>query len=509
MNKDVFFYYDESSHSRKLTSNCFLDKNFKFEFVSAIIGIPKDELSSFEDSFNKFEEKWKQFYSCKEIKSEVVIKKKKFKYGLNSFSKDTLDFFIEFFSLLLKYDVYLYLGVFNKIEYLMLQMLDSDNLYILSNLKSIVYSMTKFLCVYRPYKVLSTIPDNINEFLPLFKKFLEKRRVLNTRIHKESEETAILHLMYALDNLNKKVNLEWDYVLSFDGFKKYLSELKLNNLLLTIDEEGIGKTIESAKKDGISKVKEGKSDNYIGIRCSDFVAGFLSNFIDSVENAISYEEDSPVRNESLLGVGWFNKIDEKKFYLYKLAYRIFFSMNHSWFKYYSSCYSDGLIHFLALLKHFEEYRTYRDFLNDGVEAHQNKVNSIFIFDLLKHFEDLNPQQSFEFSDYNDKSFFYNKKGGKIFKDFEKFASLELPDEGEEIKYLVLSIGLINKTKEHLRQSIITISEKGNPKTYLLPSSLNELLEDALRKANSGIKLFPIFVKIMCKDEKISFVYSKD
>ena len=89
MNKDVFFYYDESSHSRKLTSNCFLDKNFKFEFVSAIIGIPKDELSSFEDSFNKFEEKWKQFYSSKEIKSEVVIKKKKFKYGLNSFTKDT------------------------------------------------------------------------------------------------------------------------------------------------------------------------------------------------------------------------------------------------------------------------------------------------------------------------------------------------------------------------------------------------------------------------------------
>lgn len=47
MKKDVYFFYDESGHSRKITANTMNDDDFKYDFISAIVGVEKESFSTF------------------------------------------------------------------------------------------------------------------------------------------------------------------------------------------------------------------------------------------------------------------------------------------------------------------------------------------------------------------------------------------------------------------------------------------------------------------------------
>lgn len=265
MSKEVYFFYDESSHSRKITANTMNDDEFKNDFVSAIIGIEKGDYSSFEKDYVVFENKWSKLYSATEIKSKL-IRTKKYINGFASFKKDDINFYSDFFDILLKHNVYLHLGIFNKIEYLVNQMLCKSSLLNMINFEGVSYSMSKALCVYHPKEVLDSIENNIDDFLPKFKAFLEKRMTLNTRIHGESEDRAFSQMLIILDSINKNLKLEWNYTFSFDGFKKYIKELNINCIQLLIDKEGKGNTKVAAINDGVQNVKEEDSTSSFGIR---------------------------------------------------------------------------------------------------------------------------------------------------------------------------------------------------------------------------------------------------
>lgn len=99
MKKEVYFFYDESGHSRKITADTMNDDNFKYDFISAIVGIEKESLIIFNNDYFTFENKWKKFFNAEEIKSNL-IRNKKYKFGLSSFKKDDVAFYSDLFDII-------------------------------------------------------------------------------------------------------------------------------------------------------------------------------------------------------------------------------------------------------------------------------------------------------------------------------------------------------------------------------------------------------------------------
>lgn len=52
MKHSVYLYYDESTHSRKLTSKTFNDSRFGLNFIAIIVGISKENFETFEKNIN-------------------------------------------------------------------------------------------------------------------------------------------------------------------------------------------------------------------------------------------------------------------------------------------------------------------------------------------------------------------------------------------------------------------------------------------------------------------------
>ena len=72
MKKDVYFFYDESGHSRKITANTMNDDDFKYDFISAIVGVEKESFSTFNNDYIAFENKWRTVFNTNEIKSNLI-----------------------------------------------------------------------------------------------------------------------------------------------------------------------------------------------------------------------------------------------------------------------------------------------------------------------------------------------------------------------------------------------------------------------------------------------------
>lgn len=509
MKKDVYFFYDESGHSRKITADTMNDEDFKCNFISAIVGIEKEFFSTFNNDYIAFENKWRTFFNADEIKSNL-IKAKKYKFGLSSFKKDDVAFYSDLFDLILKNNVYLHFGIINKIEFLVNQMLSKSSLLKKIDFNSVSYSMAKSLCVYHPKEVLSSIEGNINEFLPKYKVFLEKRRKLNTRDNGESEEIAFKYLITIIDSINTNLDLEWNYVFSFDGFKKYILELNLNNAQLLIDKEGIGNTKNAAINDGLVNVMEEDSKKSAGIRCADLLAGFLGNMINICEIETSYMENDATRNESLLPVEWFKNLSKEAFILYKKAYKIFIDLNDSWYKYYVSLYADGFLVFLSLLIHLERYASYDEYKKDSDENHQRKVNTILYWKLKQNHEKINGNYKIESITPNDEVYFYNAKGAKCYYDYKKHTFLKLPNDGEELKYFVLSVGFFHINSNSSGQPCITISDCGKPICYLLPFELSDWVNECqINVAIFHNNVFPCFATFKNNKNKLKILLSQE
>ena len=223
----ILFYSDESEHTRKITSKSLTSLNFSFNFVYFFIGIREEDLSSFEKDYSEFENKWEKIYNVNELKSNVV-KLNKYKYGLVSFKDDNIKFYTVLFELLKKYNVHLHFDVFNKVEYLINNMMKETNINDEKMFIYLSYSITKSLCVYRPKGLLNCIGSNSDLFLKEFKSFLEKRIKLNNRERGQSEINAFYFMLEVLTSLKSNYQLNWNYDFSFMGLKNYLKEMKIN-----------------------------------------------------------------------------------------------------------------------------------------------------------------------------------------------------------------------------------------------------------------------------------------
>lgn len=78
------------------------------------------------------------------------------------------------------------------------------------------------------------------------KLFRETKEVFQERIEcnknnpklKQNETDAFQQVLFILNGISDTLEIDWDYHMSFDGFKKYLAEKDISNYNLIIDKEG-------------------------------------------------------------------------------------------------------------------------------------------------------------------------------------------------------------------------------------------------------------------------------
>ena len=81
------FYYDESEHSRKINYNTVHDNNYYDNFVSVIVGWPKEKEQAVFGKYQAFETKYAERKERNgELKSKT-LKKKQFNFGFASMTK--------------------------------------------------------------------------------------------------------------------------------------------------------------------------------------------------------------------------------------------------------------------------------------------------------------------------------------------------------------------------------------------------------------------------------------
>lgn len=69
---------------------------------------------------------------------------------------------------------------------------------------------------------------------------------------KEHETLAFKQILILLDDINSKIDINWNYDIVFHGFKKYLIEKNIFNYSLFLDREGDeSNTLKAAKQVGL------------------------------------------------------------------------------------------------------------------------------------------------------------------------------------------------------------------------------------------------------------------
>src|SRR5699024_5307868 len=219
--------------------------------------------------------------------------------------------------------------------------------------------------------------------------FQERIKANNTNIIlKERESGMFKDLIVILDDCDKGFKIDWEYTISFDGFKKYLDENGIKEYQLILDKEGNenedSNTLIAARKMNIKNVIEDDSQNHIGIQIADMLAGIISKFIKMLEEDLAYKKIEEATTKKLLPEKWF-RINNNQLMLYKTMCRIITQLNNSWFKSYSGIYADNFIQFLSLLNYFDQYENIQDYSEIGFEMHREYYNTLAISILENHF----------------------------------------------------------------------------------------------------------------------------
>ena len=119
------FYYDESEHSRRLTKKTFEADNFSENFVAGIIGYSSDSAMAIEEDYLYFEAKHKKAYTIEDELKSTIIAKKKYVSGFASLKREDIQLVNDLLDIAVNHNVFVYICVFNKVEYLMFQLLSS------------------------------------------------------------------------------------------------------------------------------------------------------------------------------------------------------------------------------------------------------------------------------------------------------------------------------------------------------------------------------------------------
>lgn len=482
------FFYDESEHSRTLTKKTITAENFSENFVACIVGYPNEIREEIEQQYLNFDEIYKKLFTVKDELKSTNITKKKYKSGFASFKKNDLNLVNDLLDIVIDNKLFIYISVFNKFEYLILQLLSNYRNSLIIDADNLRYSISKLVALYRPENVYDAVYRNDNSFINELKIFLEKVYKENEKEDKRPlENQAIEQALIILNEYSSDFVLEWNYSIAFQGFKKYMSEVNVNDYHLVIDKEGAGKTLAAAKSEGIENCGEGKSDEYVGLRIADFIAGITSSLLKSISNSLEYGSTEDTKKLQFIKKDWFT-IRSEHLQLYKKLKTVIIDQHKVWDKIYSGKYSDNLIYLICILHYFDSFESINDFRKISGEKHQIRLNSMAVSTLQHEFERMRNKIKIDATKIPDNGTYYNQKGAKCYIDYSKHGMLPIKDEA--VVYAVLSVGFFG----NFEKACITIMENDTPVCYLLPDELKEWSFNMVALANVGVNPFPAEVE---------------
>lgn len=486
--KGYTFYYDESEHSRKINQKTISASNYSNNFISVIIGHSNNHKGNIEERFTSYRDKYKSRLVRNEFKSTSL----KLNNGFSSINKHNMAFINDFLDMI-EADILVYFSVINKIEYVTNQIFNNYQNTLLINMDNVRYSISKAVSLYKPQNVIHAMyneGDIIEELKIFFRERIEKNN--SNMVLKKRENLMFHNLILILDDYNKDFNIDWEYRISFDGFKKYLLDKKIKNYQLILDKEGHvnedSLTLIAAKNIGIINVIEDDSKNHIGIQIADLLAGIISKMIKMIDESLSYKNINEATSKKLLPKEWF-EINENQFALYKKMSRIVTQLNNSWYKSYSGVYADGLIQFISLLNYFDSYEDWGKYQKISLATHAEKYNTLAINKLEKHFDTISFKLPIE-PLVEENGIYYNQKGAKCYSDWRRHEFLEIPKTESGKVYDVLSAGFFGR----LEQPNITIEVNNQAECYLLPSELFNWTVNCVGLANLGENVLPSKVR---------------
>ena len=176
----------------------------------------------------------------------------------------------------------------------------------------------KAVVLYRPADIIYGFYENTGELITLLKKFftvqIEKDKA--NEAFKKMEIEQYSQILMLLDDVSTIKTIDWNYEISFVGFKKYLDERSIDNYSLTIDKEGeYSITLKAAERACLTTVSEADTLTSCGIRLADMLAGLISKLMKALHNALTYSsvEEQVKKN---LNSSWFI-VTEHQLSLYK------------------------------------------------------------------------------------------------------------------------------------------------------------------------------------------------
>lgn len=346
--------------------------------------------------------------------------------------------------------------------------------------------------MYRPKEIIKCLYESPEDFLEQLKKFFRDRIKCNENNPKlkQAETRTFQEILLVLDDISESPELDWDYHMSFDGFKKYLGEKGIQNYTLLIDKEGKeeeeSKTLKAAREVRLDNSDEADSTKYPGLRIADMMAGIISKLLKGLCDSLRYQSLDESTRKKILDKGWFC-LNEVQLELYKKLYRIIYEWQPAWYKSYSGIYSDDLVVFNALLNFMNHFESVEQ-IHADIDMQGEYFNAFACEQLARYFEQRRSKLPVEPVIPFDEESYLTQRGGKVYFDSKKQPLLPL--SGTSQTFEVLSVGV-----DQNFTPTVTVLMDGEPACFRLPEELSEWACNVVGMALMGIRIFPANVTI--------------
>ena len=259
--------------------------------------------------------------------------------------------------------------------------------------------------------------------------------------------------------------------------------MNISEYKVLLDREGNEKhTLNAAIDVGLENVTEEDSKEYVGIRMADMLAGLISRLMHSLRDALTGNYQNGEIKKTLLDSGWF-AVNQRQLNLYKKLYQVVCVNNDHWYKTYAGIYSDDLVSFVALLQFMNYFSNAEEMRKNNLDMQPEYYNAFVYERLQERFGIMRNKLPIDPITKDDKEYFYNRKGAKVYKDINRQKVLPLKNGRNE--YFVLSVGVMKNGVP-----VVTVLENENSVCYRLPAEYGGWAMTMVGIANMGETLFP-------------------
>lgn len=378
MTSKYSIFHDEAFHDHKVTAKHKTHLNIESKDSSSYfylmhLGFPNEKLDNYINQYLNIEGNYKKqlhLTNEQELKG-TTLKKKWFKYGIQSMNEGQIDFYEKFLSLLDK-DVLISVSVINQFE-IVFSIVFNDYIRHLQHHEEFIkfyYSFSKFIYMNKTEKLLNllfNIEENQTAIKQEIKLIAENIIEQNKTIPHKHKETPIAYQLLELikleDNFYNIKEYDMDYEWSFDGLNLLLNELYIpkNECQIYIDgEKGFENIIKMLQNEDYYSVKGVNSNKCTGTRMTDMFVRLISAIIHSLEDQLINVGKYDKQNKHDLSEKWFD-LSEKQFNLYKTISSIFYQRRDITWTKHLSILSDAAYIFFKLLDYIHQFDSFNDF----------------------------------------------------------------------------------------------------------------------------------------------------